>query len=128
MLVPNLDEIMAGIRDEIEEIVAEIVKKVPEKELQKEMGEEEVEVEKERKRKRGEEEVEEMNSRDKNEDFLFDEAFELMQKTLFKKGFIGERGFKEIIPPFKEVIEKRGWKAICKAYASWACHSGKGVL
>ena len=26
-----------------------------------------------------------------------------------KKGFIGERGFKEIIPPFKGVIEKINW-------------------
>ena len=42
------------------------------------------------------------------------EGFELMQKTLLKKGFVGEKGFKEIIPPFKEVIEKRGWIAICK--------------
>ena len=29
-----------------------------------------------------------------------------------KKGFIGERGFKEIIRPFKEVIEKRNWTSI----------------
>ena len=42
------------------------------------------------------------------------ETFELMQKTLLKKGFIGERGFKEIILPFKEVIKKRGWIAICE--------------
>ena len=42
------------------------------------------------------------------------EGFELVQKTLLKKGFIEERGFKEIIPPFKEVIEKIGWIAICK--------------
>ena len=56
ILVPKLDEIMAGIRDEIEETMAEIFEKVPEKELQKEMGKEEVEVWKERKRKRGEEE------------------------------------------------------------------------
>ena len=37
-----------------------------------------------------------------------------MQKTLFKKRFIGDRGFKEIIPPFKEVIEKRGMTTISK--------------
>ena len=29
-----------------------------------------------------------------------------------KKGFIGERGFKEIIPPFMEVVEKRTWTSI----------------
>ena len=37
----------------------------------------------------------------------------MVKKTL-KKGFIGERGFKKFIPPFKEVIEKRGWKIICE--------------
>ena len=40
------------------------------------------------------------------------EAFELIEKTLLKKGFIRERGFEEIILTFKEVIEKRGWIAI----------------
>ena len=40
------------------------------------------------------------------------EGFELMRKTLLKKGFIGKRGFKEIIPPFKKVIEKIGWIVI----------------
>ena len=40
------------------------------------------------------------------------EAAELRQKTLPKKGFIGDRGLKEIIPPFKEVNEKRGWTDI----------------
>ena len=49
----------------------------------------------------------EMNNGGEDEDFLSEKAFELMQKTLFKKGFNGDRGFKEIIPPFKEIIEKR---------------------
>ena len=31
-----------------------------------------------------------------------------------KKGFNGEMGFKEIIPPFKEVNEKKGWTPICE--------------
>ena len=37
-----------------------------------------------------------------------------MEKKLLKKGFIKERGFNEIIPPFKEIIEKRNWIAICE--------------
>ena len=57
--------------------------------------------------KRGGKEVGEMNNGGEDEDFLSEKAFELMQKTLFKKGFNGDRGFKEIIPPFKEIIEKR---------------------
>ena len=28
--------------------------------------------------------------------------------TLYKKGFIGEREFKELVPPFKEAINRRG--------------------
>ena len=64
---------------------------------------------KERKRKIGKEEEEETNSESVDEDFLSKEAAELMQNTLLKKGFIGHRGLKEIIPPFKEVNEKRGW-------------------
>ena len=59
------------------------------------------------KRKRWEEEEEEKNSGSANDDFLSKKVVELMQKTLLKKGFIGDRRFKEIIPPFKEVIEKR---------------------
>ena len=33
-----------------------------------------------------------------------------MEKKILKKGFIGDRGFKQFTSPFKEVIEKRGWK------------------
>ena len=47
------------------------------------------------------------------------EAFELMEKKLLKKGFIRERGFKEIIPPFKEIIEKRNRIAIWEHLPSW---------
>ena len=71
-----------------------------------------VEVGKERKRKIGEDEEEEESSGSDDNDFLSNEAFKVMQKTLLKKGFLGERGFKEIIPPFKEVIKKRGWTSI----------------
>ena len=64
--------------------------------------------------KKGEEEEKEQSSGSEDEDFLSKEGFELMQKTLLKKGFIEDRGFKEIISPFKEVIDKRGWTAICQ--------------
>ena len=50
---------------------------------------------KERKRKRGEEEEEETSSGSKDEDFLSKEAFELMQKTLLKKGFIKYRDLRK---------------------------------
>ena len=40
--------------------------------------------------------------------FVLDKAYEIMEKKIFKKDFIGERGFKKFISPFKEIIEKRG--------------------
>ena len=46
--------------------------------------------------------------------FLADKGAEIFKKTLAKKGFIGERGFKELVPPFKEEIKKRGWDVLCK--------------
>ena len=46
--------------------------------------------------------------------FLSDKGGETFKKTLTKKGFIEERGFKELVPPFKEEIERRGWEVICK--------------
>ena len=45
--------------------------------------------------------------------FLTDKGAEIFKKTLTKKGFIGERGFKEMLTPFKEEIERRGWKMLC---------------
>ena len=36
------------------------------------------------------------------------------RKTLSKKGFVEERGFRELIPPFKEEVERRGWEMLCK--------------
>ena len=44
-------------------------------------------------------------------------AYEVMQNKMMKKDFIGERGFKQLIPPFKEVIEKRGWSLLCKHHS-----------
>ena len=106
LLVPNLNEIMVEYRVETKEIVAENVKKFPMEESQKKSGgEEKIKVGKERKRKREEDEKEEESSGSEDEDFLSNEAFKLMHKTLLNKGFIEERGFKEIITPFKKVIE-----------------------
>ena len=46
--------------------------------------------------------------------FLTDKGAEVFKKNLSKKGFIEERGFKELVPPFKEEVERRGWEMICK--------------
>ena len=37
-----------------------------------------------------------------------------MEKTLLNKNFIGEKSFNQLISPFKEVIEKKGWSLLCK--------------
>ena len=52
-----------------------------------------------RQRKKNEEEEDKkQSSRDEIEEFLSDEAFEMMEKKILKKGFIRERGIKKFIP------------------------------
>ena len=46
--------------------------------------------------------------------FLSNKGAEVLRKTIAKKGFIKERGFKELVPPFKEEIERIGWEAFCQ--------------
>ena len=46
--------------------------------------------------------------------FFTNKGAENFKKTLVKKGFVEERGFKELIPPFKEEVERRGWEMLCK--------------
>ena len=47
------------------------------------------------------------------EDFVSDEAYSNWKKYYANNGFVAERRFKNPITPFKEMIEKRGWKALC---------------
>ena len=67
-----------------------------------------------RKMKRGEEEEKMQISEEDIEEFQSNEDFELMEKKILQKGFIGKRGFKKFISTFKELIEKRGLKIICE--------------
>ena len=48
------------------------------------------------------------------EKFLIDKKAKIFKKTLAKKRFIGEKGFKELVPPLKEEIERRGWELLYK--------------
>ena len=48
--------------------------------------------------------------------FVSEEAHSLWKKHYAGKGFIGERGFSQLISPFKELIEQRGWGKFCKHY------------
>ena len=54
--------------------------------------------------KEGEEEV---------EDFVLEEAYSNWKKHYASKGFVVERRFRNPITPFKEMIEQRGWEALC---------------
>ena len=47
------------------------------------------------------------------EDFVSEEAYSNWKKHYANKGFVVERRFKNPITPFKEMIEKRGWEALC---------------
>ena len=44
--------------------------------------------------------------------FYFDKGEEAFKKYLEKKGFMEERGFKKLMSPFKEEIERRGWENV----------------
>ena len=46
--------------------------------------------------------------------FFAEKGAEAFRKTLAKKGFVEERGFRELILPFNEEEERRGWEAVCK--------------
>ena len=44
--------------------------------------------------------------------FISKKAIALMEGSLKDRGFIAERGFKKVISPFTEMLEKRGWQAL----------------
>ena len=60
-----------------------------------------------RKRKRRTEETETEQRVEKVRNFISDKAIALMEKSLKDRGFIAERGFKKLISPFVEMLEKR---------------------
>ena len=48
------------------------------------------------------------------EDFVSEEAYSNWKKHYANKGFVAERRSRNPIPPFKEMIEQRGWEALCE--------------
>ena len=44
-------------------------------------------------------------------DFVSAEAKDIWNRLLSDKGFVSERGFRKLISPFFEIIEKRCWSA-----------------
>ena len=53
---------------------------------------------------------------EEEDEFVSEEAQSLWTKHYAGKGFIGERGFSQLISPFKELIEQRGWEKFYKHY------------
>ena len=51
---------------------------------------------------------------EEEDEFVSEEAYSIWKKHYAGKGFIGERGFSQLIFPFKELIEQRGWGKFCK--------------
>ena len=110
MLISNLNEIIEEFAKTVEDSLVERVETFGEKEVQGQDIEPEVKIEEERERKRVEEEEKQRGDEEVDE-FVSDKDYEIMEK-IFKKDFIGERGLKKFISPFKEIIEKRGRRFI----------------
>ena len=61
-------------------------------------------------RKKGKEKQQE----GEEDEFVTEEALPNLKKHYVGKRFVGERGFSQLISPFKELIEQRGWGKFCK--------------
>ena len=65
-----------------------------------------------RKRKMRTEETKIEQRAEKAKNFISNKAVVLMEKSLKERGFIAERGFKNLISHFVEMLEKREWQAL----------------
>ena len=113
-LIPNLNEIIEEHSHSEEEVHLE-----PTEEVQREPTEEnrpseqpEVRPVARQKKRKGKERRQE----ETEDEFISDEAYSIWKKHYAGKGFVGERGFSQLISPFKELIEQRGWRKFCKHY------------
>ena len=109
-MATNQDEV-ANLNKLIDEIMLENVKAV--EEVQSEtQPEEEINVEKGNQPEEVEQPEKEATEEEKY--FISKDTKELWNKVMFDKEFVCERGFGKLIPPFSEVIEKRGWGFFCE--------------
>ena len=76
--------------------------KEDEHEKQQQKGEES------RKRKRGADKTRAEHMKERARNFISKKAVALMEGSLKEKGFIAERGFKQVISHFAGMLEKRG--------------------
>ena len=103
-LVPNLSEIMEEYAQSEGEVYLEPTRENRPSELPEVQP-----VTKQQKRKGKEKQQEE-----EEDEFVSEEAFSIWKKHYAGKGFLGERGFSQLISPFKELIEQRCWGKFCK--------------
>ena len=106
--IPNLNEIMEEHAQPEEEVHLEPMEEVHLETTEENMPSEQQEVqpvERQQKRKGKERRREQEEEED---GFVSEEARSLWKKHYVGKGFIGERGFSQLISPFKELIEQRG--------------------
>ena len=60
--------------------------------------------------------------------FYSNKGEESFKKHLAKKGYVEERGFKQLISPFKEEVERRGWETVKPAHGSRKEGTSQGIL
>ena len=115
-LIPNLNEIMEEHAQPEGEVHLEPTEEVHLETTEENRPSEQQEVQpvvRQQKRKG----MERLREQEEEEDeFVSEEAHSLWKKHYAGKGFIGERGFSQLISPFKELIEQRGWGKFCKHY------------
>ena len=111
-LIPNLNEIMEEHSQPEGEVRLE-----PREEVHLELTEEnrpseqpEVQPVARQQKRKGKERRQE----EEEDEFVSKEAYSIWKKHYAGKGFIRERGFSQLISPFKELIEQRGWGKFCK--------------
>ena len=107
-LIPNLNEITEEHAQLEEEVHLEPTEEIHREPIEENRPSEQPEVrpvarqqKRKEKRKRRQEK--------KEDEFVSDEAYSIWQNHYAGKGFVGERGFSQLISPFKELIEQRGW-------------------
>ena len=113
-LVPNLNEIMeehAQLEEEVHLEPTEEVYREPTEENRPSEPPEVRPVARQQKRKGKKRRQEE-----KEDEFVSNEAYFIWKKHYAGKGFVGELGFSQLISPFKELIEQRGWGKFYKHY------------
>ena len=112
-LVPNLNEIMEEYVEWENETIQATQAVTNQDEERNEVNKMFKPIEEEsRKRKRRIEETETELRAEKARHFISDKAVALMEKSLKERGFIDERGFKRLVSPFVEILEKREWQAL----------------